>query len=92
MNITINAVRFRTDEKLEKFIHEKVGKLDRLIDNAVGCEVTLKSESDLKKVADIRINVPGSDLFVSKQAGNFEQAVSDCVDTLRVQIERYKNA
>ena len=32
------------------------------------------------------------DLFVTKQADTFEQAVSDGIDTLKVQIEKYKNA
>ncbi len=95
MNTTINSVKFKADEKLEKFVHDKVSKLDRMIDNAVGCEVNLKvdkPESDNNKIADIRLSVPGKDLFVTKQADTFEQAVADCVDTLKVQIEKYKNA
>ena len=93
MNTTINSVKFRADEKLEKFIQEKVSKLDRMIDNAVRCEVTLKvdkPESDNNKIAELRIYVPGKDLFVTKQADTFEQAVADGVDTLKVQIEKYK--
>ena len=95
MNTTINSVKFRADEKLEKFIQEKVSKLDRMIDNAVRCEVTLKvdkPESDNNKIAEIRLYVPGKDLFVTKQADTFEQAVADGVDTLKIQIEKYKNA
>ncbi len=95
MNTTINSVKFRADEKLEKFIQEKVSKLDRMIDNAVRCEVTLKvdkPESDNNKIAELRIYVPGKDLFVTKQADTFEQAVADGVDTLKIQIEKYKNA
>ena len=95
MNTIINSVKFRADEKLEKFINEKVSKLDRMIDNAVKCEVTLKvdkPESDNNKIAEIRLNVPGKDLFVTKQADTFEQAVAEGVDTLKVQIEKYKNA
>ena len=95
MNTTINSVKFRADEKLEKFIQDKVSKLDRMIDNAVRCEVTLKvdkPESDNNKIAELRIYVPGKDLFVTKQADTFEQAVADGVDTLKVQIEKYKNA
>ena len=42
MNTTINAVKFKADPKLEKFVNEKVAKLDRLIDNATKCEVILK--------------------------------------------------
>ena len=95
MNTTINSVKFRADEKLEKFIQDKVSKLDRMIDNATGCEVTLKvdkPESDNNKIAEIRICVPGKDLFVTKQADSFEQAVADGIDSLKVQIEKYKNA
>ena len=95
MNTIINSVKFRADEKLEKFINEKVAKLARMIDSAVKCEVTLKvdkPESDNNKIAEIRLNVPGKDLFVTKQADTFEQAVAEGVDTLKVQIEKYKNA
>jgi len=95
MNTMINSVKFRADEKLEKYISDKVAKLDRMIDNAVKCEVTLKvekPETDNNKIVDIRLYVPGKDLFVTKQADTFEEAVSQGVDTLRVQIEKYKNA
>lgn len=95
MNTTINSVKFKADEKLEKFINEKVAKLDRMIDNALKCEVTLKvdkPESDNNKIAELRLYVPGKDLYVTKQANTFEQAVADGVDTLKVQIEKYKNA
>lgn len=95
MNTTINPVKFKTDEKLDKYINDKVAKLDRMIDNAVKCEVTLKiekPETDNNKIVDMRLNVPGKDLFVTKQANTFEEAVSQCVDTLKVQIEKYKNA
>ena len=95
MNTTINSVKFKADEKLEKFINEKVAKLDRMIDNAIKCEVILKvdkPESDNNQIAEIRIFVPGKDLFVTKQADTFEQAVADGVDTLKIQIEKYKNA
>ena len=93
MNITINAVKFRADEKLEQYINEKVAKFDRLIDNATLCEVTLKvekPESDNNKVAEISLKLPGQTLFNSKQADTFEQAVADCVDAMKPQIEKYK--
>lgn len=95
MNTSINPVKFKTDEKLDKYINEKVAKLDRMIDNAIKCEVTLKlekPETDNNKIVDMRLYVPGKDLFVTKQADTFEDAVSQCVDTLKVQIEKYKNA
>ncbi len=93
MNISINSVKFKADPKLEKFVADKVGKLDRLVDNATKCEVFLKidkPESDNNKIAEISLTLPGQTLFNSKQADSFEEAVNDCVDTMRVQIDKYK--
>ena len=93
MNTTINAVKFKADEKLEKFVNEKVSKLDRLIDNATKCEVNLKvdkPESDNNKIAELSLTLPGQTLFNSKQADTFEEAVAQCVDSMKAQIEKYK--
>ena len=93
MNTTINAVKFKADPKLEKFIIDKVTKLDRLIDNVTKCDVTLKvdkPESDNNKIAEIELSLPGPNLFISKQADSFEEAVSACIDALKPQIEKYK--
>ncbi|MBP5327242.1 MAG: ribosome-associated translation inhibitor RaiA [Bacteroidales bacterium] len=93
MNIAINAVKFKADPKLENYVKEKVGKLERLVDNATKCEVFLKvdkPESDNNKIAEISLNMPGQPLFNSKQADTFEQAVSECVDSMKVQIDKYK--
>ncbi len=93
MNTTINAVKFKADEKLEKFVSEKVAKLDRMIDNATKCEVNLKvdkPESDNNKIAELSLNLPGQTLFNSKQANTFEEAIAQCVDSMKVQIEKYK--
>ena len=93
MNISINAVKFKADEKLEKYIQDKVSKLDRMIDNATKCEVYLKvdkPESDNNKIAEISLTLPGQTLFNSKQANSFEEAVADAVDSLKTQIDKYK--
>lgn len=95
MNTMINSVKFKADEKLEKYVMDKVSKLDRMANDAVRCEVTLKvdkPESANNKIAEVRLVLPGPDLFVAKQADSFEQAVSECVDVMKVQLEKYKNA
>ena len=86
-------MKFKADPKLEKFINEKVAKLDRLIDNATKCEVILKvdkPESDNNKIAELSLSLPGQTLFNSKQADTFEEAVADCVDSMKGQIDKYK--
>lgn len=93
MNVTINAVKFKTDEKLDKFINEKAAKLDRLTDVATKCEVTLKldkPETDNNKIAELSLAMPGQTLFCSKQADTFEEAFAECVDSMKTQVEKYK--
>ncbi|MCR5423187.1 MAG: HPF/RaiA family ribosome-associated protein [Bacteroidales bacterium] len=93
MNISINAVKFKADPKLEKFINDKVAKIDRIVDNATKCEIILKvekPESENNKIAEISLTLPGQTLFNAKQADTFEEAVSECVDSMRVQIDKYK--
>lgn len=94
MNVKINAVKFRADEKLVSFVEEKVSKLDRHLPNALESEVTLKvdkPESENNKQAEIRLVIKGNDLFASKQADTFEEAVMLTIDALKPQIEKIKD-
>ncbi|MGL4364286.1 MAG: ribosome hibernation-promoting factor, HPF/YfiA family [Bacteroidales bacterium] len=93
MNIQIQSLKFNADQKLLAFIEEKTRKLDRFYDAIVGAEVVLSIEntSDEKnKMAKIRLEVPGSDLFAENKCKKFESAVDQCIDTLKKQIEKHK--
>lgn len=93
MKVVLNAVKFSPDEKLKVFVEEKVGKLERLLPDALQAEVNLKvekPETNNNKVAEIRLVVRGNDLFVSKQADSFEEAVMLAIDALKTQIEKFK--
>ncbi len=94
MNIKINAVKFKADERLLTFVNEKVSKLERHLSSIIDSEVTLKidkPESDNNKVADIRLAVKGYDLFASKQANTFEEATMLAIDALKPQIDKLKD-
>ena len=94
MNVKINAVKFKADEKLLAFVEDKVSKLERQLSNIIEAEVTLKvekPESDNNKVADIRLVIKGSDLFASKQADSFDEAVMLAIDALKHQINKLKD-
>ncbi len=93
MKVVINAVKFSPEEKLQNFVNEKVGKLERLLPEALQADVTLKvdkPETNNNKIADIRLVVRGNDLFVTKQADSFEEAVMLSVDALKTQIGKFK--
>jgi len=93
MNVKINAVKFKIDEKLEDFITKKVSKFEKQIPTLLGVDVTLKvekPETDNNKIAEIRLLISGHDLFSSKQANTFEEAIILCIDAIKTQIEKHK--
>ena len=93
MDIKIHSLRFDADVKLLDFVEGKVGKLDQFYDNIIAAEVTLrvdKSETSENKVADIKVQIPGTDLFSKKQAKSFEEATDMATEALRRQLKKTK--
>jgi putative sigma-54 modulation protein len=93
MRVKINSVHFKTDKKLDDFISEKMDKLLSLHDNIIGSEVTLRvdnTDSPANKIAEIKLMVPGSDLFARKQSKSFEEATDTAVEALRRQLTKRK--
>jgi len=94
MKVSINSVHFKADNKLEQFIERKVGKLSSFYDGVIGSEITLKvdkAETNDNKIAEIRVQIPGYDLFAKKQSGSFEEATDQVVSALRKQLEKHKS-
>ena len=93
MNIKINSVKFVPTAELETFVQEKIKKLMQYYDDIVGVEVFLKLENRHKinnKVAEIRLEIPGNDLFAKKQSDTFEESTDNAVEALRRQIKKHK--
>jgi integrase/recombinase XerC len=49
-----------------------------------------KADMEKNKVAAIRLDIPGDDLFAEKNAETFEEAVDLAADALKRQIEKAK--
>ena len=93
MNIKINSVRFSPTSKLETFVEGKIKKLGQYSDDIIGAEVYLRLENTQdtdNKIAEIKIDIPGNELFVKKQSKSFEQSTDNAVDALKRQITRVK--
>jgi len=93
-NVKINSVHFKADNKLENFIKKKIEKLVETYDNVIGSDVTLrleKTSDENNKVAEIRLMVPGNDLFAKKQSKTFEESAGNAVNALRKQLIKYKD-
>ena len=93
MKVKVNAIHFTADQKLEDFIQKKIDKLVAHNDNIIDGEVYLrldKSDTDENKVTEIKLKVPGKELFAKKQSKSFEQAADEVVEALRRQLKKYK--
>ena len=93
MELNIQSIHFDADQKLLDVIQTKCNKLDQYFDRIVSGEVFLrveKSDSRENKLVEIKLIVPGNDLFASKRAASFEEAVDEVVDALRRQVKKLK--
>ena len=93
MKVKVNAIHFAADQKLEDFIQKKVDKLVAYNDSIIEGEVFLrldKTDSDDNKVTEMKLRVPGKELFAKKQSKSFEQATDEVVEALRRQLKKYK--
>ncbi|MEA2105466.1 MAG: ribosome-associated translation inhibitor RaiA [Bacteroidota bacterium] len=93
MDINIHSIHFNADKKLINFIENKVNKLIQYYDNIIGAEVFLRLENDQStenKIAEIRLDIPGSDIFAKKRSKSFEESVDNVVEALRKQITKHK--
>ena len=93
MDIKIHSIRFDASVKLLEFITSKIRKLIQFYDDIIGAEVYLRLDhsQDLEnKVAEIKLSIPGNELFAKKQSKTFEESTDLCVEALRRQIRKHK--
>ena len=93
MKITVQSIRFNADKKLLDFIQKKADKLDQFYDHIISGEVYLKLENvenEANKITEIKLMLPGSQLFAKEQCKTFEEATDLSIESLRKQIEKHK--
>src|SRR3984885_12186560 len=93
MKIRVQSIRFNADRKLLEFIQKKADKLDTFYDQIINGEVYLrleKVEDEANKITEIKLTLPGSQLFAKEQCKTFEEATDLAIECLRKQIEKHK--
>lgn len=93
MDFKVNTVHFTADQKLVDFIHGKVQKLELMYDKIIASEIYLrldKNEEKENKIAEVKLLLPGNELFAKKQCKSFEEAADLAVSALKKQVERHK--
>lgn len=93
MKLNIQSIHFDADQKLLDLIQVKADKLETYFDKVVAGDVFLrleKSDNRENKLVEIKLEVPGNDLFASKKSASFEEAADDAFEALRRQLKKLK--
>ncbi len=93
MEIKIQSIHFDATEKLQAFIEKKVAKLEKAFEDIqkvdIQCKVVKPASAQNKEVS-MTVAVPGSTLFVEKVSDTFEESTDLCVDSMKVQLQKFK--
>lgn len=93
MNISIQSIHFDADQKLINFIEKKLEKLDTFHDKILSAEVFLKLQNDDErgnKIVNVKLKLPGSEVFVQEQSATFEEATDNGYEILKRQLNKKK--
>ena len=93
MEIKIQSIHFDATDKLEAFIEKKVAKLEKAFEDIQKVEVQcklVKPATTQNKEVSMSVAVPGTTLFVEKTSDTFEESTDLCVDSMKVQLQKFK--
>lgn len=92
MKLQVHSIHFDADRKLINFIQKKIDKLETFYDRLVDGEVYLRlnNEGIENKTVEIKLKVPGAQLFATEKARSFEAATDQAADALRMQLKKFK--
>lgn len=93
MKLQIQSIHFDADQKLIDYVQKKLDKLETFFDKIIDGEVFLKIDKDEhqeNKIVEVKINIPGSSLFVKERSKSFEAGTDEALEALKTQIKKYK--
>ncbi|MBS1554280.1 MAG: HPF/RaiA family ribosome-associated protein [Bacteroidota bacterium] len=93
MKVSVQNVGLTAKQPLLDLLQEKLDSLERFSDRIQEAKVTLKvdkADDRQNKIMEVRLVIPGNDLFVKKHGATFEELVPKVVDTLHREIVDWK--
>lgn len=93
MKLQVQSLHFDADGKLIDFIQKKLDKLETFFDKIIGAEVILRLDKDdgkENKIVEVKLSIPGNDLFAKEKAKSFEAATDEVTEALRKQLHKCK--
>jgi len=93
MQKQISTIHFKADKDLLSYLDLKIEKLSLFSQNITSCEVYLKLDKDDQhenKLVEMKLHIPGKELFAKKKSSSFEEAATHVVDALKKQLIKEK--
>lgn len=92
MNVKMHSIKFDADSKLLEVVQKKMDKLDTFFDRIIDGEVfmRLNNQGIKNKTVEIKLNIPGDQLFATATSGSFEAATDEAAQALKKQVKRHK--
>ncbi len=93
MKITTHAVHFHPHQPLVRFIEEHLHKLETFHGRLLKGEVFLRVNNQAvnNKTVEIKVAVPGHEMFASYEAPSFEAATLRSLAALKSQLKKFKS-
>jgi putative sigma-54 modulation protein len=93
MQIEIRSIDFTAKPELVAFLTEKVNALSHFNDRIIAADVHFKLEKSSdgeNKICEIKLIVPGNDLFAERHSSTFEEAIVEVIEALQKQLRKEK--
>ncbi|MGM0579950.1 MAG: ribosome hibernation-promoting factor, HPF/YfiA family [Bacteroidota bacterium] len=93
MKLQMHSIHFDADAKLLDFIQRRIDKLETFYDRFIDGEVFLrldKNSNNANKIVEVKLNIPGNQLFAKEKSDSFEAGVDSASEALRRQLKKFK--
>ncbi len=92
MKTTIQTPDFKATQELLDFVDAKIQRLEHISNRIIEAKVCLKldkSSTRDNKICEIRMVIPGNDLFVERKSHSFEVATTEAADVVKHQLVKW---
>lgn len=93
MRVSINKNGLKTTKELTDHIVDRVSKLSQFSERIVEAQVALKVDkatSGENKIVEIKLVIPGHDLYSEKRSARFEDSLMSSLTAIEHQLRRWK--
>lgn len=92
MKLQIHSIHFTADKKLLNFVQAKTDKLEKFFNHVIDGEVFLRlnNSGTKNKTVEIKLNIPGTQVFAKEVDSTFEAATDSAVKELEIQLKKRK--